>query len=74
MIPSGFKSLVKVNDSEMNETLGWCVVLALFHVIYYYTAWLRLWNWFYSRKQEIFLNEDLFGKVTMEGRVDEVLL
>lgn len=42
MIPSGFKSLVKVNDSEMNETLGWCVVLALFHVIYYYTAWLRL--------------------------------
>lgn len=71
MVPSGFKSLVNVNDSEMNETLGWCVVLALFCIICYCIVWFR--SWFYSRKQKIFLNEDLFGEVAVEGRVDEVL-
>lgn len=47
--------------------LGWHVVLALFCVVYYYVPRLRSWNWFYSRKQKIFLNEDLFGEVRKAG-------
>lgn len=72
--PSGFKILVNVNDSEVNKSLRRCVVLALFCIICYYIVWFGSWNWFYSRKQKIFLNKNLFGEVTMEGKVDEGLL
>lgn len=28
----------------MSIALGWCMVLALFHITYCYSAWLRLQN------------------------------
>lgn len=35
---------MNVNDREMSNALGWCMVLALFHIAYCYSAWLRLQN------------------------------
>ena len=74
MITSGFKSLVNVNDNKMNKALGMvCGFSFILHHLFPHCV-VKVVKSVYSRNQQIFLNEDLFGEVTLEGRVHDVLL